>query len=304
MTKKNKPRVNFLNAFSPRKELLGLLATPENSEGTEYTRFYTWLNGNWGILHFDLDLTALTQFVDESKSYKAWWMIGKRGEVIEVVKGNPTIHQIKTAGTGVGKYGYIEDLKVIGNSLFICGVRRQVYQYIDNNWQLISQNIMPSDGDKYTDFEAIDGINENCLYAVGSDGTIFHFDGANWIQLDSPTNVHFSDVCCVDKNNIWVCGDNGIVLHGSQQQWHVISDDNDLTENWWAIEEYNGDIYIAGDDVLGIIVDGVIEEVDIGKKISTGRLHSNDGRLWSVGESDIFVFDGQTWTEIVCPDNV
>jgi hypothetical protein len=43
--------------------------------------------------------------------------------------------------------------------------------------------------------------------------------------------------------------------------------------------------------------------VGLGRSITTDRLHASEGLLWSIGSKDILVFDGQTWKEVLHPDN-
>lgn len=308
MAKKRDQSSTFLGGYSAWKGLLGIIAFPNSlSSDYEYTRFYTTLDGQWGHQDFEFDTSSITYLNLPDQNYKAWWLVGKRGEVIEILGGKPRIERIDTAGTGKGeKYGYIEKIVVIENELYICGYFRQVYKRVHDHWELISKPILVTDKKtKAIGFESIDGISSSCIYCVGYKGEIWFYDGKKWHQEDSPTNQHLSDVQCIGENEIWICGDNGIVIHGHHGAWNVIHDEAEITENWWSVEHFNGRIYLAGDGVIGKIEDGKFEKVDTGlkKAITTGSLHAKEGLLWSIGEENIMVFDGKKWKEIICPDN-
>jgi hypothetical protein len=109
----------------------------------------------------------------------------------------------------------------------------------------------------------------------------------------------------VSSEDVWIGGDDGTVLRGRFNHWDLIKND-DISGNWYCIEEFNGTVYLAGNAVLGY-VDGdsiSILDVGLGTSFTTHRLHAKEGVLWSIGEKHILRFDGSAWTEIVHPDNV
>jgi len=154
-------------------------------------------------------------------------------------------------------------------------------------------------------FFDIDGTDDKHLYAVGWQGEIYFYDGKKWHQNDSPTSAHLASVRCLSPDNVWICGNGGVVLHGYFNQWATIKDDA-FKDNWYCIEEFNGKIYLAGNQMLAYVDGDSILPVDVGlnRPITTNRLHSKEGLLWSIGEKDILIFDGSSWKEIMHPDNV
>jgi hypothetical protein len=300
-------RMTYLGGSSGRRGLLAVLAFPVGfSDEQEFTVFYTTAEDRWAQLQFPFDVASVTYLVRPGDNYKGWWLVGKRGEVVEVVGGKPQTNQIPTAGTGVGnKYGYLSRIRSIGDELYICGYRRQVYRRRGPRWDLISEDILDRRAEgPWNGFESIDGFSENDIYAVGDEGEIWHFDGKSWTQSESPTNVNLADVRCID-GRVWICGDGGVVLSGSVSEWTVVHAGKAPSPSWWSVEGFGGEIYLAGDDFLGIIDGQEIRQVQVAGRgsITTQTLHAKEGILWSIGEEDIFAFDGQTWRELTVPEN-
>ena len=300
-------RMTYLGGHSGRKGLLGVLAFPvDYPSDSEFTMFYTTVDDNWWQLQFDFDVASITYMNRPDSNYKGWWLVGKRGEVVEFTGGKPRIETIATAGTGPkDKYGYLSQIRPIGGQLFVCGYRRQVYKRGGGNWKLISKDILDDrKNGPWNGFESIDGFSNDDIYAVGDEGEIWHFDGRNWNQCPSPTNQNLADVRCIN-GEVWTCGDGGVILRGNKDGWDVVWGDEDPSENWWSLESFQGHIYIAGNDFLGFLDDGDIAEVDVGikEKITTQTLHHKEGILWSIGEEDILAFDGKSWRELIPPEN-
>lgn len=306
---KEKPsRVQFLSAYSGRRGLLGTLAFPEEYPAeTEFTMFLTTIDDEWWQLQFPFDLVSLTYLVQAGSDRNAWWLVGKRGEVVEVVGGNARVSTISTAGTGEdSKLGYLSKIRNIDGDLFICGYRRQVYRRENDSWPLISGPILDKKKKgPWNGFESIDGFSTSDVYAVGDEGEIWHYDGAKWEQCDSPTNRNLADVRCFADGKVWACGDGGTIICGNRQGWDVVWADDEPSENWWGMEQYEGQLYIAGNDFLGKLEKNQIKEVKVRGKsdLTTQTLHERGGLLWSVGEDDILVYDGKTWREVICPQN-
>ena len=289
-------------------EGLGVLAGPvDNPDETESTVFYILRGDQWARQVFAFAVSSLTHLAHADSPDAGWWLLGKRGEVASYNGTTPRIERIPTGGTGNPgkKFGYLSQIRVIDGALFICGYRRQVHRRDGGQWHLISDPILDRRAEgPWNGFESIDGFAQDDLYAVGDDGEIWHFDGATWRACDSPTNQNLADVRCID-GKAWICGDRGIVLCGDKDGWQVVWDKKAPSENWWSLEHFVGKTYLAGNEFLGVLEDGQIDEVDVGLKeeITTMVLHARDGVLWSIGEEDILSWDGSRWTAWVAPEN-
>lgn len=292
----------YLGGYSVKNNFIGILAAPDIPEDVESTFFSTMSNGNWSHRKLHFDIVSLT-YIESNKDYLGcWYLIGKRGEVIELTDTNEvTIRKIPTAGTGKRKYGYLSNICNINGDLYICGYNRQVYKKINKDWILISDNIINKEEIISNGFEAITGFDEKNIYTVGDEGEIWFFNGNSWFLSDSPTNQNLSNICCVSENEYWICGDNGVIIKGQHEKWEIIYDDDDITENWWDICYFQNTIYLAGDDCLAKIENNSPKEINVTSenKITTFALSHSKNTLWSIGEEHIFSFNGKHWGEII-----
>lgn len=298
-------RVYFIDGWSPRCGLFAALAFPHHLKGqdVEFCRLYTLAGDKWFQTPFDFDGRSITYM--SSGDYRAWWILGKRGEVVEITAGQSRTEQVPDAGTGAGKLGYLNKLAVIGGDLYACGYQRQVYVREDGAWRSLSKSIEPAQHTMGIGFESIDGTGPDDLYAVGYKGEIWHFDGRAWTQCASPTNVGLTEVRVVDSKNVYACGRRGIVVHGSGNSWNVLHNP-DFSDDLWGVEVYQDIVYVAGFGGLAKIEQGAIVPFDpgVGHRIAGYRLHASDGILWSIGNDEILCYDGARWSEIICPDNL
>ncbi|MGY4534831.1 hypothetical protein ACVW0Y_003981 [Pseudomonas sp. TE3786] len=296
--------VTFLNGFSPRKGALGVLAFPRALEAkSEFCRFFTYIDGNWGATDLEYQGKSLTSLVDSARNYRAWWVLGKNGEATEITGSGRHDEQIPNAGLGiVGGRGYVEALKNIAGQLYVCGYHRQVYTRRNEQWLSLADDILSTE--RGIGFLDIDGFAEDQIYAVGWEGEIYFYDGQRWHRDDSPTTAHLSSVRCLPDGEVWICSYKGLVMHGAFNRWTVL-DDSGLSSNWYCLEVHEGEVYLAGDGVLAKVVGDKLVALDpVGRPITTHRLHSRDGVLWSIGEDDILAFEDGAWREVLHPDNV
>jgi hypothetical protein len=297
--------VTFLNGHSGRKGLLGVMGFPDRLPSDNvFCRFFMYLDGKWGHADLNFDGKSVSYLINPQSQVRAWWVLGKNGEVARVNSSGTELEQIPGAGLSQATpYGYVETIKNIADVLYVCGYGRQVYKRTDDAWVSISEDILTHDS--ATGFFDIDGLDGSHIYAVGWQGEIYFYDGSEWHQDDSPTNSHLSNVCCLKDGTVWIAGNKGVVLHGRFNQWREIRSD-DHTENWYGMAPYQDKIYLAANQSLALVDGERIVPLDVGleRPITTNRLFEKEGLLWSVGEKDILVYDGEMWKEIVHPDNV
>ncbi|MCF7223629.1 hypothetical protein L3V18_17855 [Lysobacter sp. TLK-CK17T] len=270
---------------------------------TEFCRFFTFINGQWGRADLDFQCKSLTYLSDPARDYRGWWILGRNGEVQEISNSGVRREQIAGAGLNAGApYGHVGAIKEIDGALYVCGHGRQLYRRTENGWASLSDGILTHDTAR--GFFDIDGLDGNSLYTVGWNGEIFFHDGRAWQQDASPTNAHLAGVKCLPDGKVWICGNRGVVLFGTFGDWHRV-DSNGFDDNWYSIELFSGTPYLAGNNLLAKVENGRIIPVDtgLGRKVTTHRLHAREGTLWSIGEEDILACDGRTWTPLVHPDN-
>ncbi|MBK6462831.1 MAG: hypothetical protein IPF92_17765 [Myxococcales bacterium] len=76
-------------------------------------------------------------------------------------------------------------------------------------------------------FTAVWGSSKNDVWAVGSGGTIAHFDGTNWALTESGVRNTFFAVWGSGPNDVWAVSDSQVILHcsgfrGPQTTWEAV----------------------------------------------------------------------------------
>ncbi len=64
---------------------------------------------------------------------------------------------------------------------------------------------------------SIDVFNDKNIWAAGSGGTLFHFDGVNWATNKLPTENNLLDIKFYSETEGWAAGENGEVYHYSRK---------------------------------------------------------------------------------------
>ncbi|MBN1165493.1 MAG: hypothetical protein JXB45_13020 [Candidatus Krumholzibacteriota bacterium] len=93
------------------------------------------------------------------------------------------------------------------------------------------------------------GSSKDDIYAVGSSGTIVHYDGQNWIKMDSGTIYDLNDIYGFSAGEIFAVGDNGKIIHYDGKAWEGMESGttNDLHAVWGM---WPTNIYAFGEDGL------------------------------------------------------
>jgi hypothetical protein len=221
--------------------------------------------------------------------------IGDEGEYLVMGQGDTLEGNIYGPHERQDKVGPFRSVNDIAGKAYAVGMNRLVYRRDGRDQWTPLDSGLPSDGH----FEAIDGFAEDDLYAVGWNGEIWHFDGALWSQADSPTNVILTGVCCAGNGSVYCCGQRGTVLRGVGELWEVI-DHGDTEGDVWDIEWFNDQLYLSTIMFIYRLVNNQLELVNFGSEqpATTYHLSSADGVMWSIGEKDLFLFDGNSWTRI------
>jgi len=198
--------------------------------------------------------------------------------------------------------GHLSRVRAVAGSFYACGWGGQIYRLGANNWTKVECGL---DDKRDDDFLDIDGTAPNDLYVAGLNGAAAHFDGTRWRYLDLPTNAHIYGVKCLSADDVVLCGSDGVLLRGNHRAGFNLIDPG-IDANFWSMTVFGGKLYMAyGDNGLYAYSQGVFSEVKIAKKNPlTHRLDATGNTLWSFGSGSIQCFDGQKWTEAVCPDNV
>ena len=243
--------------------------------------------------------------------------LSKEGEV-EIYsngQGQGILEKIPDAGLRLSEYedgvtGYVTHIREIGSTLFVCGLNGQVYARDPLlGWQHHDAGLfepMTDDKDEPThSFTCIDGNHERDVYVVGDDGVGFHFDGTAWHRLDLPTDEHLMWVRCFGRDEVYICGANGVLLRGcARAGFRDVSTVND-NYTWWCVTKFKDVVYLAASEGLFAWDGQCIAPVVTGltPEIETWRVDTDGTALWSFGVKDLAWFDGQRWQRLHHPDN-
>jgi photosystem II stability/assembly factor-like uncharacterized protein len=146
-------------------------------------------------------------------------------------------------------------------------------------------------------------VNANDSWAVGSTGTILHYDGNNWQEVDAPTSVSLTSVTMINSNDGWAVGSFGGIRHYDGNTWEMVSspatdtlrDVAMVTANdGWAVGHlgtilhYDGTGWQKVSSPTSMLLYGV------------SIIDTNDA--WAVGKSGtVLHYDGSDWEAVSSP---
>lgn len=217
-------------------------------------------------------------------------LVGEDGEICTYVGG------VFGDEKKLPKVSMIRSAKSIDGYVYACGMKRQVHKRTgENQWIDISA---PFPGKKEkVGFESIDGFSEGEVYAVGWNGEIWHYDGSQWLNYDSLTNLILTAVCCASDDMVYIVGQQGVFIRGRYDAWEVVNLKEEVNIDFLDLCFYKGNLYLSSISELYKLEDDQLIEVDLnGIQVSScyGLTHA-DGVMWSIGAEDVLSFDGKTW---------
>lgn len=292
-------------AIEPNLAILGGYLYSEEQEPT-FTRPMGVNGGKWGKLPDvpDVVYAMARKPPPPGKPRPTLCMMGRKGTYVEKVSGESAVTTtLERKGAG-----YILDLRWIGSHLYACGTQNLVQrQEPDGRWLRIDQGTF-SPIKEYVDrsLQSLDGADDGEIVAVGSDGSIWLFDGKTWSPQASPSSYPLEVVFRSKSGDYYLGGTKGMVWKGSPSiGWKMIGDPSVSTDRIEDIAEFQGRIYLAAERKLLVTDGGPVREVNIpmeGDK-SFEAIDALPSDLWTVGDESVFRFDGRNWTRHVCPDN-
>lgn len=260
-------------------------------------------DGDWVYNDVDNDVIGALCF---RRSDNSLWMLGRNGNLRHVTSGAADFTLANIRGKfqdhriEIGRLGELLCIREIDNELYICGQSSQVYRYANGAWSNMSP---PGAKVGSPTLESLDGLSHNDIYAVGEKGLILHYDGSRWSRLDAPTDRPLSCVRCKSGDEVYACGNDGVLLVGNCNGWRAINTGRAM--NFWDMALYNGQLYISHAHGL-IRYDGQdFVDIDTGIIPAPGahKLDAHDGLLYSFGADHILEFDGDRWEQVICPHN-
>ncbi len=286
----------FTDGFVSKRDDVRIAAKRNAMSDVDYSQLLYYHKG-WGYEEVDDSIHSVH---GDTISGRYYWL-GKNGTVVVDDDGNLTNEFIKDAA----KYGPLNRIRVIDGIAYVVGYGGQVYKRADDKWKHHDKGVLESTIDAYsTDLIDIAGSGATDIYAVGTKGAVFHFDGVKWRRLDFPTNLDILGIKYVSATEVYLCGQQGLIYRGNISGWTDLSSP-EAHEDFWGIEHFEGKMYFAHAFGLYVLSNSQLSPVSIGTRenVTCHRLHANDSVLWSIGSDHLFSFNGIRWKEIVCPEN-
>ncbi len=290
---------NFVHGV-PRLADLGYVSCADRQklkDREEHTVLFDWDAGEFGEVATTSGLTAGLCVV--SSPLEQLVAVGEYGNVVVFGSGDSHEELIGTVSDGPRAIGPLRGVRAIGGLGYAVGMKRQVYlRNGSRSWQRLGGITEPAPGEM-VGFEAIDGFNHNELYAVGWKGEIWESEGVAWRSDTSLTNLILTDVCCASDGNVYICGQQGLLIRGRRGKWSLI-DTKRFQFDYWGLTFFAGHLYVAGSRVLLRLDDDELVPVDTGPDPATsfGHLRHIEEVMWSTGADDLMAFDGSSWTRL------
>ena len=129
---------------------------------------------------------------------------------------------------------------------------------------------------------------------MGQDGSNRGYGCARAARAAAGTR---SIVVCAPNGVVYVCGQTGTLLAGRDEAWEVLPQD-DLDDDFWDLCWFKDALYVASMSGLYRLRNHELIPVNFGKDApdSCYKLTEAEGVMWSVGQEDLFSYDGKKWT--------
>jgi hypothetical protein len=253
-----------------------------------------------GVSKFNIDypLSRITSSPDDESEV----IVSGRLGFVGIIRGEQLIEETIE---GPDSQGFIRDLRPIGHHLYAVGMGRQVYRrHGPHQWGRFDDGLksIPEGYLEVTGFNAIDGVSEEDMYAVGFNGEIWHCAKGEWREVTSPTNLILERVRVVRPDLVYAAGQGGILLRGHGDAWESV-DQTRTDKNFWGLEWFRDRLYLSTNDGVFRLDDrDELESVDLalpGPR-TYSQLHANKGALWSFGPKHLsWTEDGKIWVDAV-----
>lgn len=265
-------------------------------EHEHVTRLLTFKNGKWKHL---ADLPEIVSYLltIPKNTYTEIYALLRNGVIHKWIGENHSVEIIDE------KQGlFFNEIRLIGEHLYACGTNQQVFYRSSKGWIPIDKGVFTGVVKPAKIFTSIDGRSEQDIYTVGTEGTIYHFDGSSWTSLKSPTNYGLTKVIFIN-NYIYIIGYHGLVLCGDKEGWEILNYQKGeplLTD----IINFNNRIFLTSEFDIYQLNKKMIEPLNIKiNQTSFGSFAMDKDYLWSTGGETLLKYNSNTWEEFPFPWN-
>lgn len=297
--KPSAPDLTFSGGLVVNKDRIWVLSQNDEvtKEGVEHTKFLQLKNGTWSHNIVEWPAVAIAAV---PKPDLQCILIGTDGQVARFTPSGPSTENVDSSPDGPEARGQLRDAKYIGGRVYCVGMSRQAYRRNSNgSWARIDGGLL-APAKSIKGLNAVDGLSEDDIYAVGVDGEIWHYSKSGWSQLESPTNLALHAVRCFSKKVVYACGAGGIILQGNHQAFEVVEQDS-VKENLYSVEVFRKKIYLASLRNLYELDGESVKQLDVGNGVGLtfNDLRSAEGVMWSIGAKHLLqTSDGKTWDQV------
>jgi hypothetical protein len=157
--------------------------------------------------------------------------------------------------------------------------------------------------------DVTENLSALCAYPRGGflvsgwNGLVAHYHGKQVERCETGTNAILTGIICDESGGIVACGQGGTIVRGTKDALAPL-DLPGISEDFWSIARFQGEIYVASSNALYRLVDD--ENLQLVKfedeVIPTTFYHLDvfeDTHLLSVGMKDAVLFNGTEWTRIL-----
>jgi hypothetical protein len=266
-----------------------------------HTFVMRWINGKWSRYLIHNRVTSQCTIAEPRRKTLSLTFDGS----VHIDKDDGVeVEQIDPSEAGPNALRWMWEIRPIGRSVYAVGMLRMVYKRIaPGKWVSFNRGAeVRSPEEVDAGFRSIDGFGDESMVAVGLHGEIWQCAGGGWLRLDSPTNVRLDRVRCVSPGLVYSCGAAGVILRGEGNRWSVV-EQNQTEDGFWDMVPFAGKVFFATTSSLYVLENEKLSRVDmkLNKEVVTGYVDAGAHTLWSVGPTDIVVFDGSRWTPMAHP---
>ena len=252
----------------------------------------------WSVKTPDWNIVSLTGKEKEEGDFEVI-VLGSNGELLTGFPGGFAESHLDAKNKAPEKTGILRDIKIIGDVVVAVGMGPQAYLRKKDKWS----NISPETKEKskaVAGFNAVDGVKENEIMAVGYQGEIALYNGKVWKPIESKTTTTLNAVLCLPSGDMYVCGASGVILKGNTKGLTPV--ENKVTsDNFYSLAFFKEKIYVSSLTSLYAISNGKLELVKEVTGYTIGHLYAHDDIMISTGARHILLTgDGVKWKQITC----
>ena len=223
---------------------------------------------------------------------------GYSGRLFELDPEVPTWRNLIVNNHLIGNGGWLSPsgwIYVAGQKYFVetCSIFRtqdgSTIEYLD---------LPETDCEYLTD---VWGFSDDDIWACGTDGYIFHYDGSSWNLMNKSAGTILRGIWGTDPDNVYIVGDWSTIYHwdGANLQKEAAPTSGNWYYSAWGTSR--DDIYIVGDYQTIVHYNGTDWSVVMtggSDEVFNKILGTNMGEMYVMGEYFLYSFDGSSLTSL------